>query len=538
VSTENTIRLVSARIRLQERLPEFLRGQRWFGGKAQAIRAVEVMDIVPFDMPTAVAYFVLVRVRYYDEPDETYFVPLIQISAEAAIPQGAKVKTASHMELRGEHSGTIFLYDATASKPFLSSLLTSIWEDRTFRAENGEVRLIHSPVLERLAPSSDGGLMPKLMRAEQSNSSVVYGDRLVLKVFRRVEQGINPDLEIGWFLTENTAYRNVPLMAGYMEYRGDDGTRMILGILQSFVANQGDAWEFTLQEVQRYLKGIPATEVSHVPELPGRSVLALAERSIPDEWQQFFGTYLDSAQLLGRRTAELHLALSKAVGNPAFDPEPYSPLDQRAFCKGALHLLRRNLRLLRQQEPTLPADIHDEAQKVLDSGPELERRFRCFEGRDLTALRTRIHGDYHLGQVLVSGDDFVIIDFEGEPARPLADRRRKQSPLQDVAGMLRSFHYAAYAPLVGAWPSAMSLSMNTFGPWAYFWQMCVSAAFLHSYFATARSAPFVSRDPQELAAILEVHLLEKAVYELGYELNNRPAWVRIPLSGIAQLAAE
>jgi trehalose synthase-fused probable maltokinase len=536
MSAENTMHLLSARDRLQEELPAFLRERRWFGGKAQPIRAVEVMDVVPFDTTADRAYLLLARVEHYEEPGQTYFVPLVEAADVAAIPAGANGQPSPHMELPGEDSESILAYDATASPPFLSSLLSTMRENRSFRSQHGEVRGVSSHVLERLVADADGGLTPKLMRAEQSNTSVVYGDRLVLKLFRRVEEGINPDLEIGRFLTEKTDYRHVPLLSGYLEYAGDNGSSMSLGMLQSFVPNEGDAWEFTLQEVERYFER-NRSQASSPPDVPAKSLLDLAADAIPEQPRQLIGWYLDSAQLLGKRTAELHVALSSSRGGSAFNPEPYSQADQRAFCDGALGLLQRNLRLLRQQKSSLPVDIHDQAQQVLDSEAELEGRFRHFEDRALTGLRTRIHGDYHLGQVLVSGDDFVLIDFEGEPARPLAERRRKQSPLQDVAGMLRSFHYAAYAPLLGARPqsAAASLSLDTFRPWAYFWKNWVSAAFLHSYFATAGAASFLSGDREEVAMILEAHLLEKAVYELGYELNNRPSWVRIPLSGIAQL---
>jgi len=356
----------------------------------------------------------------------------------------------------------------------------------------------------------------------------------VLKIFRRLEQGINPDLEIGRFLTEKTSFRNVPLLAGYLEYADATGACSSMATLQNFVRNQGDAWEFTLQHAERYFDRVYNT-ASAPPPLPAHSPLALSAEAIPEQSRQTVGAYLDSAALLGQRTAELHLALSTETGDPAFDPEPYTGADQWSFCESALSLLQRNFRLLRHQQPNLASDVHVESRQVLAAESELERRFRSFEHRTLTSLRTRIHGDYHLGQILVSGDDFVIIDFEGEPARPLAERRRKRSPLQDVAGMLRSFHYAAYAPLLGVASRPASITApESLGPWAYFWQMWVSAAFLRSYFETAGRAPFLSGDPEEVAAIIEAHLLEKAVYELGYELNNRPLWMRIPLGGIAQ----
>jgi len=517
-----------ARAQLQERLPAFLRAQRWFGGKAQSIRDVEVVDIVPFALPAPAASFVLVQVRYHDATGDTYFVPLVQG------PGGGNATPS--LELPGDGEGPIVLYDATSSPAFLGGLLASLREGRTLRGQAGELRMTPGAMLDELAAPSAPPLSPRLMRVEQSNSSVVYGDRLILKLFRRLDHGINPDLEIGRFLTENTGFRNLPLIAGYLEYRGD-GPAMTLGILQNFVPNQGDAWGFTLPQVRRYFERVGAAALAPAPSLPAGSLWTLAGQAVPADWRERVGPYLRSAALLGRRTAELHLALSTPTGNPQFAPEPYSPADQRAFADRALDLLHRNLGLLARQAAALPADVRRQAGAVLDRASGLQRRFQALEGRPLTALRTRIHGDYHLGQVLVSGDDFFIIDFEGEPARPLPERRRKQSPVQDVAGMLRSFHYAAYAPLLGDVPGGAPLSFDTFDRWAYAWQMWVSLEFLRAYLATAGAAAFLPRDPAETALLLDLHLLEKAVYELGYELNNRPSWVRIPLSGIAQLAA-
>ena len=538
MSAQRTVQFWFDRRRLQQQLPAFLREQRWFGGKAEPIRSVEVIDIVPFDTTAETTYLLLLQVGYDEGATQTYSVPMAEVSSESAIPPRTNGKPSPCLALTFGDAKPTFAYDATASEPFLKFLLASMQNNRKFHGEYGEVRAVSSPALAGLVSQSNGELTPKVMRAEQSNTSIVYGNQLVLKFFRRVEQGINPDLEIGWFLTEKTRYQNVPLLSGYLEYARDD-TRMSLGMLQSFVPNQGDAWEFTLQAVARCFDRIPS-KTSSPPDPPVGSSLDLAAGAIPEQPRQLIGGYLESVQLLGKRTAELHVALSTNTGDPAFDPEPYSRTDQRAFCETTLKLLERNFRLLRKQKWNLPDDMRDQAQQALDSEPELEQRLRRFEERALTGMRTRIHGDYHLGQVLVTGDDFVLIDFEGEPARPLTERRRKQSPLQDVAGLLRSFHYAAYAPLLGVkrQPNAAPLSLDTFRPWAYFWKTWVSAAFLRSYLATAREAPFLSRDPQEVAAILGAHLLEKAVYELGYELNNRPSWVRIPLSGIVQLITQ
>lgn len=527
---------------LSAMLPDFLRAQRWFGGKARPVRAVSVLDAVSFGAEEKSAFLFLVRVEYRDGAAETYSVPMIEAADVTAVPRTATGEAAPHLLVTAE-GASLVLYDALRQPSFLASLLDAIREGRRVHGEHGEVRATNTPVLPELATQH---LPPKLMRAEQSNTSVVYGDRLVFKLFRRVAEGVNPDVEIGRFLTEKTVFRNVPLLAGALEYVNDAGVCSSLGILQGFVHNQGDAWEFTLGGVGRYLASVPTDPSQSWAAAVDqhRSMLDVAADPMPQPARQMIGDFLASAELLGRRTAELHLALGSRADDPEFVPEPYSAADQHAFCQSALLLLDRTLQLLRRQAGSLPREVQEQARTLLSLAPELEQRFRAFEERPITALRTRIHGDYHLGQVLVvdapdeqlhrpGGKDFIIIDFEGEPARSLEERRRKRSPLQDVAGMLRSFHYAAFAPLLGIGPE--SLPLPAYAPWASLWQTWVSAAFLREYFAVAGSAAFLPRRRQEIQALLNVHLLEKAVYELGYELNNRPSWVRVPLSGIEQL---
>lgn len=513
-------------------LPDFLRAQRWFGGKAQPIRAVSVTDVMPVSAAEITAAILLVRVEYREGPAETYSVPMIQARDVASVPRFATGESAPHLMITRE-GATFVLYDAMGHPAFLDALLEAVRDDRCFRGERGELRAARTPGLEKLAPAGQE-LAARLMRAEQSNTSVIYGERLVLKMFRKLAEGTNPDIEIGRFLTEKTGYRNIPLLAGSIEYVDDNGVRSSLAMLQAFVNNRGDAWDFTLGAVGRCLARVRAAAP---PELPPRTLLELASGPLPRSATEVAGEYIEASKMLGRRTAELHLALSTHAGDAAFDPEPDSVADQRDFYERALALLDRNFRLLERQIDSLPRHAQLQAREILGHAPELQRRFREFEDHPVSALRTRIHGDYHLGQVLVverdNGHDFVIIDFEGEPARSLGERRKKRSPLQDVAGMLRSFHYAAFAPLLGVGPGA--LQSDALAKWAYAWQTWVSAAFLREYLAVAGSAAFLPRDRFQMESLLNAHLLEKAVYELGYELNNRPSWVRVPLSGIEQL---
>jgi maltose alpha-D-glucosyltransferase/alpha-amylase len=270
--------------------------------------------------------------------------------------------------------------------------------------------------------------------------------------------------------------------------------------------------------------------------LPDASLLALTQQEIPELAYRLIGTYLEAAQLLGRRTAEMHLSLASRPDDPVFGPVAFSPAYQRPLHQSMRNLTGRIMQLLRRRAKNLPDAIRPEAQQVLDQEAEILRRFHSLLEGKISARRTRTHGDYHLGQVLYTGKDFMIIDFEGEPARTLQERRVKRSPLQDVAGMLRSFHYAAYAAYFEQASQGVVQPKGQAGleAWARYWHLWVSVAFLQTYLQVADSAAFMPETVDEVKILLDAYLLEKAVYELGYELNNRPDWVKIPLQGILQ----
>jgi len=513
-------------------LPEFLVKQRWFGAKARTISSVEVSDIIPFHSDGLRSYFILAQVKYTSGPVETYDIPLVPAPDGAAQPDSSlllRIQPGSSPEV-------IVLKDALTDENFLAHLLDAIATGVSLRGARGMVRAVSTPTLQSLWQPSQGLLTPSLMHAEQSNSSVVYEKRLVLKIFRRLEEGLNPDLEIGSFLAGRTWFGNVPPLAGYLEYLGEGGTRTALGLLQGYVTNQGDAWQFTLKALAEYYERAPRSD-GLVIEIPHAPLLNLWHQALPDGARQRIGPYLDAAALLGRRTAELHLALASAPEDHDFAPQPLSEADLRTFANSALQLLTANFDLLRRLRNGMPEHSRQDADSVLGLEEFARRRFQRLAGLKISAVVTRIHGDYHLGQVLFTGNDFVIIDFEGEPARPLEERRKKRSPLQDVAGMLRSFHYAAYALLLQQQSGERSTQkqLQVLGHWAQYWQKWVSATFLKTYLEVSGNSNFIPQDREELALLLDLYLLDKAVYELGYELNNRPSWVRIPLDGISQL---
>jgi len=367
----------------------------------------------------------------------------------------------------------------------------------------------------------------------------------VLKLFRRMEPTPNPEFEIGSILTRRGFTRTPPL-AGAIEYLRPNLEPGTLAVLQTMVQHQGSGWEFTVDELRRFYERVSA-RVSEThgaddvhPVLPARPSLpghwGLPAHTSLEEPPPFFATlenwYLASAATLGRRTAELHLMLSDTPG-AAFAPEPLDGAALNALANDMRTHARATLDLLEQRLGTLNETSRPYADAVLAERDTLLSRLDELRGLDGAGMRIRIHGDYHLGQVLRTEEDFVILDFEGEPDRTIAQRREKQSPLKDVAGMVRSYSYAAYAALF-AFTTHAPDSQAELEPWADTWQYWVADAFLNGYRATAGSSSLLPRD-EKWDRLLRAFVIEKVLYELGYEVNHRPDWVRIPLIGIRKL---
>ncbi|HEX2030458.1 MAG TPA: maltose alpha-D-glucosyltransferase [Actinomycetota bacterium] len=519
---------------LADVLPGHLRGRRWFGGKGRRIRGAEVVDAIPVPRPDGerrtrtAGYLAIVRVEYVEGEPESYLLPLAAATGLQAEELREWRPQAIVARLR-TRDGEAVLYDALYDPDFCRALLAAVRRRRQLPGTAGKLAAWPTATFRRITGAGRDGLDPSVVQAEQSNTSVVYGDRLILKLFRRIEEGVNPDQEITRFLTERAAFPHVPPLAGALEYRRGRQPAS-LGVVHGFVANEGDAWQYTVDSVGRYLEEVQARD-SAEPPLPAASLLALADRETPSLAHDTIGAYLESARLLGRRTAELHLALASDRDAAGFRPEPITPLDQRSMYQSMRVLARRVFQLLEDRRE----DVR-EANQVLDLEDQVLERFRALLDVRIRAARIRCHGDFHLGQVLYTGNDFVIIDFEGEPARPLSERRIKRPPLRDVAGLIRSFHYAASSPLQGgAGPPVPGGDVVTLHPWTRFWYLWVSAEYLRTYLEVAAGAPFLPKERRQLEVLLDVFLLEKALYEVGYEVNNRPEWVGLPIQALVQL---
>lgn len=518
---------------LGEILQGYIPARRWFRGKARRVRSMVVQDAVPVPVADFIACLVLVRVDYAEGEPEVYALPLALDAAERVETFLKDHPNAMVMRLGAPGQSGSMLYDALVDKRFCDSLLEAIARGRWFGGEGGLIVASPTGVFAAVRGPASAYLEPSPVRAEQTNTSVIYGDRLILKLFRRVEGGLNPDLEIGRFLTERAHFSHVPPVAGAVEYQRKDGATASLAMLQGLVPNQGDAWDYTLDSLASYYQTVArSTEAPPIPLKP----LTTLDGEVPALAQKTIGAYLEPARLLGQRTAGLHRALASASDDPDFAPEPFSAEYQDSLYRSMRDSAARSLQLLRQRLAELPEGVRGDAQAVLNlEGPIMER-FQALRRRRIEAVRIRCHGDYHLGQVLYTGRDFVIIDFEGEPALPLRERRAKHSPLKDVAGMVRSFDYAAHTALA-LQASGMSQPEGAapLEQWARFWYIWVAAAFFAAYRAVAARAGLLPEQPEQVGALLDVYLLNKALYEVGYELNNRPGWVVVPLRGVLQL---
>ncbi|MDP3880326.1 MAG: maltose alpha-D-glucosyltransferase [Dehalococcoidales bacterium] len=522
-------------------LLSYIKQRRWFGGKARKTRSTEIQDIVTIPFDSSVAHFILLRVEYSEGEPETYLVPITFASEEQSsqVINESPQALIAHLKLRNKGSiAEGVIYDAVFDKNFRDALLKAIGRYRRFKGEQGDIIASHTRNVFRQirGPVEQSAVTSVLRGGEQTNTSIVYGNQFQLKLFRRLEEGVSPELEIGRFLTEKESFPNVAPVAGVIEYKSRRQESLTMGILHGFVPNEEDAWKYTLDSLGRYFEEVLARPGTIAPMPAGLSLLDICNDPVPLLAADAIGPYLVSAQILGQRTAELHLTLASAIDDPNFVPEPFSVTYQRSLFHSMRGFAIQVLQLLRQRIRYLPDEVRPDAQKVLNLEDTIMGRFQEISRRKITGLRTRCHGDYHLGQILHTGNDFVIVDFEGEPARHLGERKIKRSPLRDVAGMIRSFHYAVHVALQGQTSTVLRTEdLPMLREWAQAWYLWVSATFLKSYLDLMANTPVLPQSRESMKVILDAYLLDKAIYEINYELNNRPDWVTVPLQGILQV---
>ncbi|NVB77288.1 MAG: maltose alpha-D-glucosyltransferase [Kofleriaceae bacterium] len=520
---------------LADVLVRYAAQRRWFRGKARQRKEAAITDVIWLGHETKFA-IVLLYVEYAHGRPETYVLPIA--FAEDAEPHESMrtpTQVIAHVEVHdapGRGTVTGVIYEGLSSETLDSALLRVMTTGAGGAGHHGALTGVALPALKEAPP--DVPLLPRLTGAEQTNSSIIFGERFVLKMFRVIEEGPSLEFEIGKFLAAQPNYRGVPRLAGALEYSVPAGEASTIGTLAEFVPNQGDAWQFTLDALDRYFDSVLSTanRPTTPPVEPG-SLVQRARIAPSDKVIDWVGAYIDRIRLLGMRTAELHLVLASDPNDPLFAPQPYDIMHQQSIYGSVSAHMARTFELLRSHMPSLDPHVRAQADQILAREVEIDRLLEKITRRRIDVIRTRIHGDYHLGQVLWTGEDFLIIDFEGEPGRPLSQRRFRRNPLRDVAGMLRSLDYAGEAAMRDG--RHRPEDREVLEVWANAWTDWVSASFLGGYLDRISGVRIVPPNDGDLEMLLRFFLLEKVIYEISYELNNRPDWVEIPLRGLLSI---
>lgn len=513
-------------------LPGILQTRRWFGGKARRIDKVDILDYVAIPSDS-MSMLLLIVVEYEQAERETYILPVtaaFEAEAERIRREMAPAVIVPFQLQRDAKTQTGLLYDAIWNRDFTLALLNAIGHESRFTGLSGSLAASSTNAFTELIPM-EAKPEPVVMRSEQSNTSVAYDGYVILKLYRRVEEGTNPDLEIGRILTR-LRFSYVPSIAGALEYQHTSGSLLTLGVLQQYVVNNGNAWQYSLEAVNEFFERMVSEQLADdamdgTPVARTFRLLDLAREPYPPVARNFIGGYLEWAERLGQRTAQLHHTLSQVTDDPAFTPEPLTSKYRQTLNTAIERGMADTFSLLKERMQFLSVAGQEQARLLFELKPAIERILHAAETDTISLPRIRCHGDYHLGQVLCTGTDFMIIDFEGEPARSLTERRMKHPVLLDIAGMIRSFHYVPFAFLKG-----QRLEPSRGGS---FWSVWASVAFLKGYLRIATGSDFWPEDCEDVHVLSDLYLVEKALYELRYELNNRPDWVEIPLHGLIEI---
>jgi maltose alpha-D-glucosyltransferase/alpha-amylase len=500
-------------------LPSFMKKCRWFGGKAKNVSKVNFHKVLPLKVGDDVHYLTIVETHYAHQLPEFYFIPMTYLRADRIVEY-----TMQSVICRAEiQQASGFIIDSSYDKEFRDYLFVSMEKGVDLKIDDGVLQFKNS-MFSRINLSKE--VDSKLLKSDQSNTAIVYNDQYFMKFYRKIEGEINPDLEIIRFLSENTNFRNSPKYAGSIEFKDDDST-YVFALMQEKVEHQGDAWAMTVDSVGRfYERVLTSQKKDEVPKLVDKPTLKFEEA--PELIQELIGRgFYERIVRLGQRTAEMHIALASDDSSATFAPEGFTSNYQRSMYSALRKLVRDRFSLLENAIPKLSKDARELGKKVLALEDDILQCFSEIYKIKINAIKSRIHGDFHLGQVLFTGKDFIIIDFEGEPGFSFSERRLKKNALKDVAGMMRSIHYAAFGKILLN-ENYRDQDREVLEVWAEQWQHYIARFYFGAYLERLGRPEFT----YESEVLIRTFLIEKAVYELGYELNGRPDWVIIPLRGI------
>ena len=517
----------------REIIPEYLEKYRRSAGKRGGITRTRITDAIPVTIDEAVVVMLLLDVTYAGGETAVTLLPLHFAAQDAGrrITEKSAWAVIARLRVAGREG---VLCDAVVSGEFRKWLFEMITRKKRMKVKGGVLKVHQGKALKKILADSKPQIS-QILHDDPVDTGILFDNIHYFKLYRQVAEGINPEAEIDRFLTDTVDFAGSAPFAGTLEYNRPGAEPITLGLLRGYIPNQGDAMTLTLEEISRYFELLLSKKAeSEAVPFPA-SVFDVDMAALPDTFRELTGEfYLEMIALLGRRTGELHLALSSGPEQGDFAPEPFSRHHQRSVYQSAKSLVRKAVLLLGRSLAVLPDEIRTEAERVLAAEQQMLRLLERFLGTKFTSARIRIHGNYNLKQALFTGKDFMIIDFPGEPAQVMSERRIKRSPLHDVAGMMRSLHYAAYTVLQQK-THVHSRDIYFLEPWVEVWYRYVSGIFLHSYLTTVSIAEFVPGERDDLEVMLTAYLLRKALSELIDELENRPDWAAIPLRGIKDI---
>jgi maltose alpha-D-glucosyltransferase/alpha-amylase len=498
-----------------------------------AATTARIADAFPVTVGAREIWFLIARAEFPSGMPETVSLPVTFVP-EAEL--GQLLMPVEQCGLArvtvGEAAGV--LCHAMAVPACSRGVLDAILKGERIRRGDHELVAVPMPgVAASLAADLPADLPISFYRSNRNNTSIVFGEAVILKTFRRVEDGVNPDLEVGRFLATR-----------HVEYRRHGSEPATLAVLHRFVPNQGTAWQHTLDQLSSYFEHVAALSREQPPVPPPVVPLFAPEHRAehPPAMDDPIDAFTPAARLIARRTAELHLALAAPPGTSAFALEPFGKLYQRSLYQSMRNLTGRLCYRLTRERHKVPEDARPLAERLVSLQEDVMRRFRAILDPHIGGARIRCHGDFNLGQLLFTGKDYAVIDFEGEPARTIGERRVKRSPLWDVAGMVRSFDYAGQSVLLGlASPRGRSPGLirsedrHAVSPWASAWFGRVARAYVAEYMTAMEGSHLLPPAEDSRRTLLELLLLEKALHEADLELTYRPEWLTIPLRGALRL---
>ncbi|WP_445384667.1 maltokinase N-terminal cap-like domain-containing protein [Robiginitalea sp. IMCC44478] len=506
---------------LSEVLEQYVQKQRWYGGKSSTLKYIELQEYFRIQQREEVYYGLLLEVNFEEAFYQHYFLPIAFVSDE----NFAEKDRILPVSIKGQEGYIIDAVNLEAFRKLVYERILSAEPNDTTR-----VRYHKSVEFQGTEYSSS-----KFMGLEQSNTSIIINGKSVIKFFRRIYADKNPDYEMSRFLSERKGFRNTPAYQGSLSIMDADNANITIALMQELVPNQGDAWDYLLKELHKVFSNLEykGIRIERLPDIPLFERLKI--RDVPPEIIDWAGLKVFlRLQKLAQRTAEMHIALGSEFEDTAFTPTHFNG-DYEVWLKNRLlYQFQNRLNMVENKLSRLEGLSLELAEEFLERKNEIRKRFVNFDWTKLKGERIRVHGDYHLGQVLVQGDDFYLLDFEGEPESTIRDRKVKQPPLKDIAGMFRSFHYAIYATIFNN-PDKYPFPQESLFKAGEILYRYFIGVFLETYVQLIQENNLNIGYSAERIFLLKYCMLEKAVYELGYEMNSRPSWAVIPLEGIRSI---